>query len=49
MKPEKKSSAYIFRDARLTLSQLWSFKVSRAKFLDYIDFADLLILKRENC
>ena len=35
--------------SRRTLSQFWSFKIRRTTFLNYIKFADLLILRLWNC
>ena len=44
---------YILRtilvSARRTLSQFWNFKIRGTTFLDYMKFADLLILRLCNC
>ena len=35
--------------SRQTLSQFWSFKIRRTTFLNYINYADLLIFRLLNC
>ena len=39
----------ITKDTRPSLSQIWSFKISRTTFLVYIQISDFMILRLQNC